>query len=758
MRAMARWAHADLRRHRGEALLLVLATLGIVASLLLATALFTYATNPWQRVFTRSNGAHVWIHTVARADTSRLSTLEGVDAVAGPYATQSANLTAHGVRATVELRATPSLPSVSRPELTSGHWLRAGDPDGVVLETHLARVLLAGPGDTLVLSGAARTLTVLGIADSAEPHYRPGEQPGLVWALPAAVTAPDGQVTGLRLSDPDDTDYAVQRAVTLIGAGAVGEVSTWLQARGQARGESQLLGQALVVFGLAALLTACLAVHGAIATRIRGHLRDIAVLKAVGFTPGQVVRVFVFQHLAYAVLGAALAAALVQSLGSHVPGRLGEAVSIWHGLPQHAQSLLAVPAGTVLFIGATTALAAWRAGRVPPVPADGGGNTGRGLSVLARGVLRVGTPPALVLGLHRIAARRSRSAADVARLSLPMLLIVVASCAWSTIGDLRAHPEHAGLPAALTVHCDGLDDNAVRALLRADPGVAAVYPGAEVTALVPGQTSSIELRGIGSRDVPYPYALVAGRTPRGLDEAVAGQGLLDLLHAGVGDWIRVTVGARPQVLHIVGRVVETENEGRVLSTSLEDLRANEPGLGASVYALRLRPHAHSSAVIARLSASSHGRFEIYAVPNPAAGLSPLRGVIAGAVAVLAFIGLVELLTAIGATVREQERNLLALTAIGLTPRQIVALTMSSVTLTAFLASLIGLSAGLPLGRWLIDVQGRSSGVGSGLARHPSPVLLAALGASAVVGAAVLAVLPAERAVRRRRPEAIGPVV
>ncbi|MFF5408304.1 ABC transporter permease [Streptomyces misionensis] len=757
MRAMARWAQVDLRRHRGEALLLVLATLGIVASLLLATALFTYATNPWQRVFTRSNGAHVWIHTSAFAATSRLSTLDGVEAVAGPYQTQSANLTAHGVRATVELRATPSLPSVSRPQLTSGRWLRAADPDGVVLESHLARALLAGPGDTLVLTGTARTLTVLGVADSAEQHYRPGDQAGLVWALPAAVTAPDGQVTGLRLSDPDDTDYAVQRAVTVIGTGAVGEVSTWLQARGQARGESQLLGQALALFGLAALLTACLAVYGAIAGRIGGHLRDIAVLKAIGFTPGQVVWVFVFQHLAYAGLGAVFAAALVQSLGSRVPGRLGEAVSLWHGLPQHAQSLLAVPAGTVLFIGATTALAAWRAGRVPPVPAYGGGNTGRGLSAPARGVLRAGIPPALVLGLHRIAARRSQAAAAVARLSLPMLLIVVASCAWSTIGDLRDHPERVGLPAALTVHSDGLDDSAVRALLKSDPGIAAVYPGAEVTALVPGQTTSIELRGIGSRSVPYPYALVAGRAPGGLDEAVAGQGLLDLLHVRVGDWVRVTVGARPQVLHIVGRVVETENEGRVLSTSLDNLRANEPGLGASVYALRLRPHTHISAVTARLSASSHGRFEMYAVPNPAAGLSPLRAVIAGAVAVLAFIGLVELLTAIGATVREQERSLLALRAIGLTPRQIIALTMSSVTLTAFLAVLVGLSVGLPLGHWLIDVQGRSSGAGSGLAQDPSPVLLTALGVTAVAGAAVLAVLPAARAARRHRPDALGPV-
>src|SRR5690606_40632441 len=100
------------------------------------------------------------------------------------------------------------------------------------------------------------------------------------------------------------------------------------------------------------------AVHGAIGTGIRGHLRDIAVLKAIGVTPGQVVRVFLVQHLLYALLGAVAAAVLIGTLGSAVPGRLGDALAVWQGLPGHTVALFAVPAGAVLFIGATTGLAA----------------------------------------------------------------------------------------------------------------------------------------------------------------------------------------------------------------------------------------------------------------------------------------------------------------------------------------------------------------------------------------------------------------
>ncbi|MCH0562691.1 MULTISPECIES: FtsX-like permease family protein [unclassified Streptomyces] len=759
MRATLRWAHSDLRTHRGEALFLVLATAGIVASLLLATALFGYATNPWQRVFTQARGAHVWIHTGASARVDRLTELTGVESVAGPYATESATLASRGARAFVELRSTPEEPPVGRPLLTAGRWLDPGAPDGVVLETRLAGALLAGPGDTLTLQGTGRTVTVLGVADSAEPRYRPGEQPGLVWARPSVVRDPGGQVIGLRLTDPGDTDYAVQRAVTVLGAGAIGKVSTWQQARAEAQGDNRLLGQVLGLFGLGALVAAGFAVHGAITTRIRGHLRDISVLKAIGFTPGQVVRVFLLQHTAYALLGAVAAATLTQALGSRIPGRLGDAVGVWQGLPGQTLALFAIPVGAVLFIGATTGLAAWRAGRVPPVPvqrplAAPGGR----LSAVGRRALGLRLPPALVLGWHKAFPRGPRSVATVARLALPLLLIVMAMNAWTTIDRFHGSPERIGLPAALTVHADaGLTDRDTRALLERDPQVAAAYPGVEVAALVPGQTATIALRGLGTRQDPYPYTLAEGRRAHGRDEAVAGQGLLDLLDVRVGDWVRMTVGDQPQILHIVGRSIEPENAGRVISTSLDTLRENDPRLTAGLYQIRLRPGADPQEVAGRLAAAGHGHLDVHAVTNPADGLSPLRGVVVGLIAVLALIGLIELLTVIGGAVREGERDVLALKAIGLSPRQITAITVTATAGTALAAVLTATVLGMPAAHWLIDAQGRSSGIGAGIAAGPSPLLLMVFGAAAVLGAAALAALPAARAARRRLADTLSAV-
>ena len=386
--------------------------------------------------------------------------------------------------------------------------------------------------------------------------------------------------------------------------------------------------------------------------------------------------------------------------------------------------------------------------------APGGGR----LSRVGRWALGVGVPPGLVLGWHTASARRLRSLGTVARLALPLLLIVVAMSAWTTIDRFHSSPEQIGLPAALSVHTDaGLSEKDTRALLTRDPQVAAAYPGIEVAALVPGQTATIALRGLGTRQNPYPYALAEGRPARGSDEAVAGQGLLDLMDAHIGDWVRITVGDQPQILHIVGRSIEPENAGRVISTSLDTLRENDTRLAPTLYQLRLRPGADPHTVAERLATAGHGHLDVHAVANPADGLSPLRAVVVGLIVVLALIGLVELLTAIGGTVREGERDLIALKAIGLSPRQITAITVTATGCTALAAVLAGTALGTPLAHWLIDAQGRSSGIGAGIAQSPSPTLLVLFCAAAVLGAAGLAALPAARAARRRLADTLSAV-
>ncbi|MFJ6791308.1 FtsX-like permease family protein [Streptomyces angustmyceticus] len=779
MRAAARWTQAHLRAHRPAAVLLVLATAGITITLLLATALFAYATDPWQRVFTQSSGAHVWIHTRAGTDAWSLAGLDEVRAASGPFRTvrATAGLQPGGARATLELRGTAQRPTTAAPQLVAGRWLDAdtdaGATPGIVLDSSVARALWAKPGDSLVLSGIAAHLRVVGVADTAEAGFRAGESPGAAWVLPATLAASDaggdqrGRTIGLQLTDPADTDYVVQRAVTRLGADQITDVSTWRQAKAAAEGDNQLLGRLLGLFGLGALLAAALAVGGALGTRVRAHLRDISILKAIGFTPGQVVRMFLALHLGFALGGVTLGALLTEGLGTLVPGRIGDAMALWRQLPEHAWLPWAISGGVVAFIGSATCLAAWRAGRVPPVPvARAVTPTGGRATGLTRRALGLRIPPALVLGWRGAFHRPLRASAAVARLAVPLLLITIALGTWTTLDRFTSHPETVGLPAALTARSDTLGDRELHQFLTSQPGVTA-YPGAEVQALVPGQTGTITLRGLGTEKHPYPFTVVEGRAAHGPDEAIAGQGLLDLLDARVGDWVRMTVAGDPHVLHLVGRTIETADGGRVVSTSLDTLRdggttgatsAGSPPPRPDFYHLVLPHGADPGAVRDALTKASAGRLEVREIPNPADQLTAVRAVAIGLIAVLVLIGLAELATTIGAGVRDRGRDLLALRAVGLTPRQITAVIVAATAFVTLAAALAGTALGLLVSEWLINLQGRTSGWGTGIAQDPAPAVLLLVVAVAVTVAATASLLPAARAARRRLADSAGAVL
>ncbi len=98
MRGTLRWARADLRARRGQALLTIGVVAGVVAALFLATMLLQGALNPWQQLFTRTHGADVLVYFQNGTDTSELDSLPGVQKVGQPYQAASATLEQSAVR------------------------------------------------------------------------------------------------------------------------------------------------------------------------------------------------------------------------------------------------------------------------------------------------------------------------------------------------------------------------------------------------------------------------------------------------------------------------------------------------------------------------------------------------------------------------------------------------------------------------------------------------------------------------------------
>ena len=211
MRGTLRWARADLRARRGQALITVAVVAGVVAALLLATMLLQGAVNPWQQLSARTRGADVLIYFQNGTNTTELRSVAGIRATGQPYQAASATLEQGAVKSPVELRAmTPEPPAMSVPLVVAGTWLRSPAPDGVVLEASFAQAVRVGVGDRITVDGIDGTrvpMRVIGIADTADQGFYPQWTPGLIWGQHRLLTRVEPnpsetqEVVGLRLYD-----------------------------------------------------------------------------------------------------------------------------------------------------------------------------------------------------------------------------------------------------------------------------------------------------------------------------------------------------------------------------------------------------------------------------------------------------------------------------------------------------------------------------------------------------------------------------
>jgi putative ABC transport system permease protein len=730
MRGTLRWARADLRARPSQALLTVGVVAGVVAALVLATMLLQGAVNPWQQLFARTHGADVLIYFQNGTETGELSSVPGIREVGQPYQAAAATLEQGPVQSPVELAGmTPVPPAMSTPLLVAGTWLRSSERDGAVLEASFAAAVHVGVGMRIVVDGIDGTsvpMQVIGIADTADQGFYPQWTPGLIWVQHGLLARVEPhpsetqEVVGLRLDNTSAvaTGQVVQAIWNLYNGptenSAVLRYSTWQQVQASMASNDRLLGLLLALFGVMALVAAPCAIANVTAGRVLMQRQDIAMLKALGFTPRQVVGMLLAEQTVLGAAGAGLGLVAARLMTSSVFVRPPDGTPV--GLaPLDGSWAALIGVGTVLTVAIATVIPAWRAGQVSPVAAVQPSPPRGHLSLMARLGLLVHLPPALVLGARDSLTRRLPAALTVVGLAIPMAMITIALICWSTIDGFTRDPGRIGLAAAITVTQGVLDNGKALNLISHDDQVLAYYPGAAFDTLLPGDNGTFIARAMGYSSRPYPFQAVQGQIYDEPNEAVAGQGFLTLMHIGVGAWISPTIDGVPVILHIVGRTIEPDNNGDVLDFGLDALRDAGSPAPQLMYALVLKPGVSAADARATLLRASGDELDVQLVANPADGLGVVKVVIVVAVVVLAVIGLANLLTAAAVGLRDHVHEVGVLKALGLTPRQVMAtLVVNTMILTAIgVAS--GIVAGLVIAPRLINMQGQASGIGSGIA-------------------------------------------
>lgn len=756
MRAVGRWIQADLRARPYQATAMLLLVAGVVTALLLSATLLEGATNPWRALFARTRGADVWLRLKAKTPSDLLGPRHdlGIVGMAGPYQATAATLALRSVQAPVQLWAmSPDPPAIGTPLVRRGRWLITSKPRGVVVEASFAQALHLSPGSALSidgLDGSSVRATVVGVAATSNQGFYPDQTPGQMWVLPGLFkrVEPNGvhtwEAVGLRLADPSSASFVVQELVARLGISVVPNALTWQQVEQSMNGSDPLLGLLLALFGLVALGGAVLAISNAAGGRVLTQLRDLAMLKTLGFTPRQLVGMLVAEHSALALAGAG-AGVLAARLLTVVLSRNLPVGSVAAIAPLPAAWVLLIAGGTVTAVLLATVISGWRAGRVWPVNDAVSPVPGGGLSRLTRAALLAHLPPAAVLGARAAFTRLPHAAMTIVGLALPVTMITIGIGFWATLDNMQQHSSEIGLAAALTVSPGSIGQQRADQIVRADPDVAAIYPSVAVTALLQGDTSAATTLGIGSSTHPYPFHVAQGRLYHAAGEAVASQGLLDTTRLRVGDYVTMPIGGVPVSFHIVGRIIEPEYGGQVLAYGLDTLHAFGTVPPPLSYSLVLRRGISVAAATEWLLRASGGRLDVVQPDNPADSLSIVRPMLAGLFIVLALIALTSLLTASAVGLRDHLRDVGALRAMGMTPRQVMSSLVTRATVLALIGTAVGVACGTMLTSPLINVAGRAFGIGAGLGSSPSAGAALAAGGAVLIAAAMAAFIPARRA-------------
>ncbi|GAB3439219.1 FtsX-like permease family protein [Actinophytocola sediminis] len=768
MSALGRVARAAVRRRRVQTVVIGLVVAVSTGTIVLALGLLAAASDPFERAHDQQRGAHLvaaFDNTVVSADQlTQAADQAGVDAVAGPFGQTSLDTSdsGHGLADSLTTvgRADPG-GAVDRLDVWHGRWVTG--PGEIVLniapghhEDRLAPLVL---GMRIATPGHP-DLTVVGFA------YSVGASAD-AWVTPAQL-ADLGETTlqlQYRFTDAATVE-AIAAGQAKVTAGLPGDAvlgtQSYLAVLQQLSSELGAYVPFLIVFGILGLTVSVLIVANVVSGAVVAGFRHIGVLKALGFTPNQVMLVYLVMVLvpaaAGAVVGTLVGNIVAGPLIADTFGVLGTGdvgIAVW-------VDVLAL-VGMPVVVALAAMVSALRARGLPAIEAISAGSApkaGRALRI-QRWLSGLRLPRSVSLGVGVSFARPARSALTLAAIVLGATTVTFAIGAMMSVNAYSAamrpvHADrldfHAGLPAGVEpppgapVRTPRLSDAQDEQLLRSTPGAVRVTAMAHRDVHVVGGKQNIGLRFYrGDTDELSPKVL-SGQWPDGPGQVAASTRFLNQRGLEVGDVLTVELDGQRARLRIVGVVLV--NYDTMAFADWSTLTALAPDTRAHTYTVQFAPEvdqrAYTDTVLAGdpgLEAAQRDSTSDSAVVL--IGTTTLLTVVLGAVAALGVFNTVAL------NARERRRDLGMLKSIGMTPRQVTVMMVTSMGVLGVVGGLIGLPLGVATHQLVVPAMLRASQsevFDFMLEVYRAPMLVL-LGLAGVVIAVLGALLPARSAAR-----------
>ncbi|MGW1773432.1 ABC transporter permease [Streptomyces sp. NPDC002104] len=716
MSAVWRASRGAVKRRRVQTFVIGLVVLCSTTTVLLALGLLSAASGPFDKAYSAQRGAH----TVATYDPAKVSAAQlartahrpGVAAAAGPFPQAVIDVPTDWIGSppgplTVVGRADPGGP-VDRVRMRLGRWAEA--PGEIVVnwttngtpDTQLLGTRLEVPG--------LPTLTVVGFATSMSKSAAAWVTPEQAGALHPTSTQMlyrfTDSATGAQLRD------SLARAADGLPADSVMAAQTYLTLKSAFSARADAYLPFIALFGVLGLLVSALIVANVVSGAVVSASRHIGVLKAIGFTPNQVVAVYLTMVSVPAVagcvlgtlLGNALAGPLLQIAFSGIEiGMAGVGtVSPWLSIA----CLAGMPA-LVLLTALVPALRAHRLPAARAISAGGAPRTGRGLRV-QRVLASSRLPRSVSLGLGHPFARPGRAFMTMAAIVLGVTTVTLATGLTSTMVAYAQTGRGPGGPV-VDVQVGGHGND------LAEPLLSDAQIEERLRSLGAREVQARGLTQVGLVGYAQPAfgnfyrgsaspaaAFVEGRPPSGPGEMAAGPSFLMERGLAVGDRVTLEANGRRTTATIVGQLIDID--ARSLESTWETLDRLAPGSRAVDYTVRLAPGADARAYADAVDAADPGldsevRGSVNAATTTVVGFSSVFSVMLTLVASLGVFNTVLLNT------RDRRRDLGMLKSIGMTPRQVVVMTVTSVTGLGLAGGLLGIPFGIAAHRLVVDNVG-----------------------------------------------------
>lgn len=704
MRGVLAKAAADLARRRVQTAVVAIVVLLSSGAGALALSLVVLADAPFQRSFDSVNGAHL----VMSFDRSKASdgqlratgSLPAVAAAAGPFPALTVEFdlgVRRGGRASflVEGRSDPGGP-VDQVPLLAGRW-PAASGEAVVAASNGMTI-----GDTLTPAAGSGMpeLRVVGVAQTV------GDPAG-IWTLPGDVPTDSGgkarsaawMYYRLRSAATDQDVTSAENAITAaLPRGSVVATQSWLQVQRNVDITTSVMIPFLLAFSVFALIAAALIVASVVSGAVIAGTRDIGIMKSIGFTPAQVVAVLTLQMLAPGALGCLLGIPLGVLGSQPILAQTSQAF----GLPAAfsvAPGVDAVLAASVLAVIALAAVVpALRAGRMSAVAA-----ITRGTAPQSRGGARLsgllaGLPVsrAAGLGAGESLARPVRSLMTVLAITIAVATVAFAIGLIASLRLVAAHLVRDQWTPVIVIAQDGSDLSQV---IAAQPGTARFVPEAQVQAAVSGLVGPAQVTAVGGDSSWLGYSVIDGRWIQRPGETVATPWLLHQAHASIGDTLTLTVQGHPVDLRVVGTYLDQNSDDLLMLANLDDLTAAGARLQPSFYEVGLKPGTDPRRYAALIQQAAPDQV-VDARARESSGTNSsfllLDGVLVWVAAVLAAVGMAGVFNTVVLNTREKARTIAILKAVGMTPRQTVAMVLCSVAVLGVAGGVLGVPLGIAL--------------------------------------------------------------